>query len=170
MSFFFEGLSDEGSTASFDKNPQSQARGITIDLGFSMIHVPSFPPRFEQTGCNALQFTMVDCPGHASFIRTIMGGAQIIDFMLLVIDSTKGVQTQTAECLVIGELTVNNLVVALNKVDMFEEGEKDPKFIKMKAKVSAILSKTKFAKCPMIAVSTKQNYGLENLMNQLVEV
>jgi hypothetical protein len=37
-----------------------------------------------------LQFTLVDCPGHASLIRTIIGGAQIIDTMILVIDVTKG--------------------------------------------------------------------------------
>lgn len=34
----------------------------------------------------------MDCPGHASLIRTIIGGAQIIDAMLLVIDITKGIQ------------------------------------------------------------------------------
>ena len=39
----------------------------------------------------------MDCPGHASLIRTIIGGAQIIDMMILVIDITKGIQTQTAE-------------------------------------------------------------------------
>jgi translation elongation factor EF-1alpha len=43
-----------------------------------------------------LQFTMVDCPGHASLIRTIIGGAQIIDIMLLVIDVNKGIQTQVS--------------------------------------------------------------------------
>ena len=32
----------------------------------------------------------MDCPGHASLIRTIIGGAQIIDMMLLVVDVTKG--------------------------------------------------------------------------------
>jgi selenocysteine-specific elongation factor len=42
------------------------------------------------------------CIGHARLIRTIIGGAAIIDLMLLVIDSSKGIQTQTAECLVIG--------------------------------------------------------------------
>ncbi|MEQ2215008.1 hypothetical protein XENOCAPTIV_025578, partial [Xenoophorus captivus] len=31
--------------------------------------------------------------------------AQIIDLMMLVVDVVKGVQTQTAECLLIGELT-----------------------------------------------------------------
>ena len=38
----------------------------------------------------------MDCPGHASLIRTIIGGAQIIDIMFLVIDLTKGIQAQTA--------------------------------------------------------------------------
>jgi translation initiation factor 2 gamma subunit (eIF-2gamma) len=33
----------------------------------------------------SVQFTLVDCPGHASLIRTIIGGAQIIDMMMLVI-------------------------------------------------------------------------------------
>ena len=33
--------------------------------------------------------TLVDCPGHASLIRTIIGGANIIDMMILVIDATK---------------------------------------------------------------------------------
>jgi selenocysteine-specific elongation factor len=37
-----------------------------------------------------VQFTLVDCPGHASLMRTIIGGAQIIDIMILVIDVTKG--------------------------------------------------------------------------------
>jgi translation elongation factor EF-G len=53
------------------------------------------PQRFRERGYDELQITLVDCPGHASFIRTIIGGAQIIDYMLLVIDSVKGVQTQT---------------------------------------------------------------------------
>ena len=36
--------------------------------------------------------------------------------MILVIDVTKGVQTQTAECLVIAETLLDNLIVVLNKV------------------------------------------------------
>ena len=113
------------STAALDKNPQSAQRGITLDLGFSAFAVPlpahlaapsaagSDPP--PPPGAE-LQFTLVDCPGHASLIRTIIGGAQIIDLMVLVVDVTKGIQTQTAECLVVGEILTQHLVVALNKV------------------------------------------------------
>ena len=87
-----------------------------------------------------MQVTLVDCPGHASLIRTIIGGAQIIDAMLLVIDITKGIQVkpaitallrvepiltvslllqaQTAECLVVGEIAVARMTVVLNKCDL----------------------------------------------------
>lgn len=101
-------LSTSLSTAALDKNPQSQQRGITLDLGFSAFHLPlpdhildDCNTRFgENHNIGSLQFTLVDCPGHASLIRTIIGGAQIIDMMILVIDANKGIQTQTAECLV----------------------------------------------------------------------
>ena len=53
----------------------------------------------------------------ASLIKTIIGGAQIIDLMILVVDITKGVQTQTAECLVIGEITCSRMIVVINKID-----------------------------------------------------
>jgi selenocysteine-specific elongation factor len=70
-------LSTTASTACFDKNPQSKERGITLDLGFSSF-VVDFPARPELDAAGHkyqyLQFTLVDCPGHASLIRTIIGG------------------------------------------------------------------------------------------------
>lgn len=41
---------------------------------------------------------------------------QIIDLMVLVVDAGKGIQTQTAECIVIGEVAAADMVVALNKI------------------------------------------------------
>jgi translation elongation factor EF-1alpha len=67
-------LSTTASTASFDKNPESQERGITIDLGFSSLLLEM--PQHLKNSCSEekLQLTLVDCPGHASLIRTIIGG------------------------------------------------------------------------------------------------
>ncbi len=93
---------------SSDKNPQSQERGITLDLGFSSFAL-------EASG---VQYTLVDCPGHASLIRTVICGAHIIDLVLLVIDVTKGVQTQTAECIVIAEIICPKMIVVINKIDL----------------------------------------------------
>lgn len=86
-------LSTTLSTAALDKHPQSKERGITLDLGFSSFAV-SLPERLDHLPFDELQVTLVDCPGHASLIKTIIGGAQIIDMMLLVVDVNRGIQTQ----------------------------------------------------------------------------
>ena len=70
-------LSTVGSTAAFDKHPQSKERGITLDLGFSSF-IMDLPAHLRDTPYDRMQVTLVDCPGHASLIRTIIGGAQII--------------------------------------------------------------------------------------------
>lgn len=118
-------------TLAFDKVPQSQERGITLELGFSafLVETPAwFREKHEAAkDCTHIQFTLVDCPGHAALIKTIIGGASIIDVMVLVVDSLKGIQTQTAECLVIGEILKRKLIIALNKVDLIEPGERDKK-------------------------------------------
>jgi len=102
-----------------------------------------------------MQITLVDCPGHASLIRTVIGGAQIIDLMLLVIDVTKGIQTQTAECLVIGEILNDTLIVVLNKLDMLPAATREDKLAKMQARIRKTLSATKFHSAPMIGVSAR---------------
>ena len=69
-------LSTVASTACFDKNPQSKERGITLDLGFSSFAV-DFPHHLINNSpitYDRLQFTLVDCPGHASLIKTIIAG------------------------------------------------------------------------------------------------
>jgi len=100
-----------------------------------------------------LQVTLVDCPGHASLIRTIIGGAQIIDMVLLVVDATKGMQTQTAECLVIAEMTTRNLIVVLNKIDMFPENEREERLRMAQKKMRAALRGTKFEDAQMVGIS-----------------
>uniref|UniRef100_A0A8B9L854 Eukaryotic elongation factor, selenocysteine-tRNA specific n=1 Tax=Astyanax mexicanus TaxID=7994 RepID=A0A8B9L854_ASTMX len=151
-------LSSTASTAAFDKNPQSKERGITLDLGFSAFTVPL--PYHLREACgerayHSLQFTLVDCPGHASLIRTIIGGAQIIDLMLLVVDVVKGMQTQTAECLLIGQLTCSRMIVILNKIDLLPSDKKQSAIDKMTKRMHKTLENTRFKGCPVIAVAAK---------------
>ncbi|XP_057562261.1 selenocysteine-specific elongation factor isoform X2 [Hippopotamus amphibius kiboko] len=157
-------LSTTASTAAFDKQPQSRERGITLDLGFSCFSVP-LPARLrpppgpgagaEPEPAPRLQVTLVDCPGHASLIRTIIGGAQIIDLMMLVIDVTKGMQTQSAECLVIGQIACQKLVVVLNKTDLLPEGKRQAAIEKMTKKMQKTLESTKFRGAPIIPVAAR---------------
>ncbi|XP_048856282.1 selenocysteine-specific elongation factor [Brienomyrus brachyistius] len=151
-------LSSTASTAAFDKNPQSRERGITLDLGFSSFTVDLPDHLREESGCrdyDNLQFTLVDCPGHASLIRTIIGGAQIIDLMLLVVDVVKGLQTQTAECLLIGELTCSRMVVILNKTDLLAPEKRQAVIDKMTKRMHKTLESTRFKDVPVIAVAAK---------------
>ena len=115
-------LSSHLSTASLDKAPQSQQRGITLDLGFSAFYL-SPPPHIAAQHYQLVQYTLVDCPGHSSLLRSIIGGSSIIDCMLLVIDAQRGIQTQTAECLVLGEMLVQRLLVCVNKADLLTSDE-----------------------------------------------
>jgi selenocysteine-specific elongation factor len=87
-------LTSIASTASLDKNPQSQERGITIDLGFSALYtlIPDhLRPHIDESK-KYIQYTLVDCPGHASLMKTIIASSKIIDMLVLVIDINKGIQ------------------------------------------------------------------------------
>lgn len=77
-------LSTTASTAAFDKQPQSRERGITLDLGFWCFSVPLPAHLRPAPGAGPepepepqLQVTLVDCPGHASLIRTIIGAYEV---------------------------------------------------------------------------------------------
>lgn len=111
-------LSRTLSTAALDGavKPPKQ-RGMTLELGFSSFKIQAPAAGFGGV-CDTLQYTLVDCPGHSSLIKTIINGGQILDRMLLVVDVTKGIQLQTAECLILGEILTSDLVIVLNKIDL----------------------------------------------------
>ena len=162
-------LSSVLSTAALDKHPESKKRGITLDLGFSAFMLP-MPARLSATH-PSLQITLVDCPGHAGLIRTIIAGASIIDKMLLIIDATKGVQTQTAECLVISELLIqSSMIVVLNKIDLVNNNQLEL----VEKRVRLVLSRTKFASSyRLVKVSASPKEGpalnIEELLSSIVD-
>ncbi|KAL3148593.1 hypothetical protein ABBQ38_014023 [Trebouxia sp. C0009 RCD-2024] len=169
-------LSTTLSTAALDKHPQSKERGITLDLGFSSFAM-ALPDHLQHLPYDDLQVTLVDCPGHASLIRTIIGGAQIINMMLLVVDVTRGIQTQTAECLVVGELATKDMIVVLNKVDQLPQEGRAKIISKAKKRLSQTLNATKFAGCAMVPTAAKpgtadtpgQTLGIQELIQEIVK-
>ena len=136
-----------GNSCSAESNRNCKPNGMSIDNGTSTEHSA------QHQHHDLLQITLVDCPGHASLIRTIIGGAQIIDMILLVVDATKGMQTQTAECLVIAEMTTRNLIVVLNKIDLFPENEREERVRLAEKKMRAALRGTKFENAQMVGIS-----------------
>ena len=102
-------LSEIISTAGIDAHPQSKERGITIDLGFTSFILEDF------------LVTLVDGPGHADLIKISASSIEIIDCAIIVIDINKGPQVQTGEHIIMIEsLGVKEIIVILNKIDLFK--------------------------------------------------
>ena len=76
--------------------------------------------------------------------------------MFLVIDIVKGVQTQTAECLIIGEICCDKLLIILNKLDLIEESKRQATVEKMSKRLLKTLENTKFANNQIVAVAANQ--------------
>lgn len=165
-------ISTTPSTACFDKSSQSQERGITLDLGFSCLYQPRLPSHLltssDDVGsrfAGGVRYTLVDCPGHMSLIKTIIGGSQIIDLMVLVIDCAHGIQAQTGECLVLGEMTcANGIIVALNKTDIVTEA----RLQKLEQTINKVMAQMKFQRARVVKVSAKVN-NVQPLIDALDE-
>ncbi|GJQ11692.1 hypothetical protein GpartN1_g3483.t1 [Galdieria partita] len=142
-------LSTTLSTAALDKHPQSSERGITLDLGFSAFMLQIDKERISEQ----VQITLVDCPGHASLLKTVLGGSKIMDAILLVIDVTKGIQMQTSECIVVGELVTDKAVIVFNKIDLIPPDERTQRMTLMKKKTFKALQQTKFKDAPYVFVA-----------------
>ena len=170
-------ISSISSTASFDKNPQSKERGITLDLGFSALYIQTPKILKEKFSSNKkivqseyLQITLVDCPGHASLIRTVISGASIIDTVILVIDSVKGIQIQTVECIALSEILCQKITIVLSKIDLLKNKEDD--ISKKTEKLKQIFAKTKFGNDISIIPTTtieKDKNNIENMIKLLIK-
>lgn len=100
-------------------------------------------------------------------IRTVLCGAQIIDLIVLVIDGTKGIQAQTAECLIIAEIMTERLVFVINKIDLWPERERSNKFESIKMKLRAAMKDGKFAKMPIVPFSASLNLGIDEVKTEI---
>ncbi|MCX7025299.1 MAG: selenocysteine-specific translation elongation factor [Spirochaetes bacterium] len=91
-----------------DTHAEEKRRGITIHLGFTHLNLE-----------DGNSVGIIDVPGHADFIHTMVGGASGIDFVLLVIASDSGVMPQTREHVHIMELLgIRRGIVVLSKSDL----------------------------------------------------
>jgi selenocysteine-specific elongation factor len=91
-----------------DRLPEEKARGISIDLGYAPLRLPS-----------GRRLSIVDVPGHERFVRTMVAGATGIDVYLMVVAADDGVMPQTVEhAAVLAALDVTHGVVAVTKADL----------------------------------------------------
>ncbi|CAJ0824573.1 22172_t:CDS:2 [Entrophospora sp. SA101] len=95
-----------------DKAPEEKKRGITI----SATHV-----EFET---DKRHYALIDCPGHADYIKNMITGAAQMDGAILVLSAQDGTMEQTKEHLLLAQqVGVKHLVVFINKVDVIQDLE-----------------------------------------------
>ncbi|RHZ37054.1 elongation factor Tu [endosymbiont GvMRE of Glomus versiforme] len=93
-----------------DRAPEEKARGITINAA----HVP-----FETEN---RAYSLIDCPGHADYVKNMITGASQTDGAILVVAATDGVMPQTREHLRLAHrIGIKHLVVFINKADIVDD-------------------------------------------------
>jgi selenocysteine-specific elongation factor len=124
-----------------DRLPEERARGISIELGYAALALPS-----------GRRISVIDVPGHERFVRTMVAGATGIDLYLMTVAADDGVMPQTREhAAVLAALGVTTGVIAVTKSDLG-----DPEIAMLEA--SELLPGAE-----VVAVSARTGDGLEEL-------
>jgi selenocysteine-specific elongation factor len=136
-----------------DRLKEEKERGITIELGFAHLSLPS-----------GLQLGVVDVPGHEKFVKNMVAGATGIDIVAMVIAADEGVMPQTREhmeiCTLLG---VRYGLVALTKVDLVDE-----EMLELAQEdIKTFTAGTFLENAPMIPVSAVTGQGLAEMIKAL---
>jgi len=132
-----------------DNIKDERQRGITIDLAFQ---------KFES---KKYFFTLIDAPGHRDFVKNMITGASEADCAVLVLSAKEG-ETDTAvapggqareHAFLLKTLGVNQLIVAVNKMDVSKYSEDAFKSAKEKAEKLVKSVGYKLEQVPIIPVS-----------------
>ncbi|ADL07541.1 selenocysteine-specific translation elongation factor [Thermosediminibacter oceani] len=136
-----------------DRLKEEQERGITIDLGFAHLLLPS-----------GRRVGIVDVPGHEKFVKNMLAGAGGIDLVLLVVAADEGIMPQTREHLnILQLLNVKRGIVVITKKDLVDE-----EWLEMvKEDIGEELKGTFLEKSPIIPVSSVTGEGIKELVEMI---
>jgi selenocysteine-specific elongation factor len=139
-----------------DRLTEEKERGMTIDLGFAWLTLPS-----------GREVSIVDVPGHESFIKNMLAGVGGIDAALLVVAADEGVMPQTREHLaILNLLHVSRGVVALTKSDLVDE-----EWLELvREEIVEHLKPTTLADAAILPVSAYTRQGIPELLAELDRV
>ncbi len=136
-----------------DRLAEEKRRGMTIDLGFAHMTLPS-----------GREIGIVDVPGHARFMRNMLAGAHGLDAVLLVVAADEGVMPQTREHLeIVDLLDVRSGIIALTKADLVDSDWLDL----VKAEVVQTVKGTSLEDAIVLPVSAVTREGLGQLVSAL---
>ncbi|MEA2667762.1 MAG: selenocysteine-specific elongation factor [Chloroflexota bacterium] len=132
-----------------DRLEEEKRRGMTIDLGFAYMTLPS-----------GRRVGIIDVPGHQRFLKNMLAGVHGMDAVLLVIAADEGPRPQTREHLAIIDLLgIEHGLVVLTKVDLVE----DAWLALVREEVAGLLAGTSLQRAPIVAASSVTGEGLAEL-------
>jgi len=136
-----------------DRLVEEKRRGITIELGFASIDLPS-----------GLHIGVVDVPGHEKFVKNMVAGAAGIDVVAMVIAADEGVMPQTREHMEICSLLgIRYGFVVLTKIDMVDE-----EWLELvREDVSDFMTGTFLEDAPIVPVSSMTGEGIDEMIRVL---
>jgi selenocysteine-specific elongation factor len=136
-----------------DRLPEEKERGMTIDLGFAWMKLPSG----QEVG-------IVDVPGHERFVKNMLAGVGGIDLALLIVAADEGIMPQTREHLAILDLLdITKGIVVITKKDLVDE----ELLSLVRLEVDELIKSTTLAEAPVIAVSAVTGEGLPGLVSTI---
>ncbi|MDI3316095.1 MAG: selenocysteine-specific translation elongation factor [Bacillota bacterium] len=139
-----------------DRLPEEKRRGLTIDLGFGHLRLPS-----------GREAGIVDVPGHERFVKNMVAGASGMDLVLLVVAADEGVMPQTEEHLDILQLLgVRRGLLVVTKVDLVDREWLDL----VDEEVREAVRGTFLEGAPLVHVSSLTGEGLEELLATVEQV
>src|SRR3989338_740013 len=90
-----------------DNAPEEKARGITIATSH------------QEYTTDKRHYALVDCPGHADYVKNMITGAAQMDGAILVVSAADGPMPQTREHILLArQVNVPYVVVFMNKMDI----------------------------------------------------
>src|SRR5580658_9139474 len=133
-----------------DRWAEERRRGMTIDLGFGWLTLPSGD-----------QLAFVDVPGHERFVTNMLAGAGPVPAVLFVVAADEGWMPQSAEHLaVVSALGIKRGVLAVTKSDLADPAS-------AMAEARARIAETGVGEIPAVAVSSVTGAGLPDLIGAL---
>ena len=134
-----------------DRLPEEKQRGMTIDLGFAHLRLPS----------GAL-VGFVDVPGHERFLSNMLAGVLSIDTVLLVIAADDGPMPQTREHLSILQLTgVSDITAVISKIDRVGAARLNA----VRTEVRAMLAAVGFGSATLLEASSVTGDGITAVLD-----
>ena len=136
-----------------DRWIEEQERGLTIDLGFAHMQLP--------TGEN---IAFIDVPGHTKFIGNMLAGVGGINACILVVDGHEGWKPQTEEHLRIMQLVgVTHGIIALTKIDLCDADDRELAIMD----IADHVAETFLQDAPILQFSATTGEGLDNFIYAL---